>query len=344
MSIVEEIYRIKNLMLSESFKGSEKIVEKYVEKLTERIGGKKMFESFFDGEKTMNEFKKTLYDRILKGDYGNNVGEINKNLKYLKSVGAILGTLKREYENDPGKFEKLNYGGTVPEDEILENINKRVLYGEFCRDCKNPKDVSDFLNYEIKKIEVINKETEQFNDPEQFRKAANKFFGTHDYPGLKPFIYKGFWDNLRTMFGILDKKGYDKNLKELKDRYGIYSMQWTLSQKDDSVLDFSKLPQFKIKFKNNYEIKISEAGVKYSFEKDKEYPFAYIDEKRELFHRTPKGKGDVFDIYIKLPTKLPPKKDITDDVLEGKVMKIIPLGGTVIEVDTKIDVEFTITR
>ena len=344
MSIVEEIYRIKNLMLSESFKGSEKIIEKYVEKLIEKIGGEKLFDSFFEGEKTLREFREEIKNKILKGDFGDTIGEVNNNLKYLKNIGAILGTLEREYNNNPDEFEKLNYDGTIPEDEILKNINQRVLYGEFCRDCKNPKDVKNFIDYEIEKIETIQQETERFNNPEQFRKAANKFFGTHDYPGLKPFIYKGFWDNLRTMFGILDKKGYDRNLKELKDRYGIYSMQWALSQKDESVLDFSKLPQLKLSFQENYEIKVSGAGINYKFEKGRQYPFAYIDEKRELFHRTPKGKGDVFDIYIKLPTKLPPRKDITDDVLEGKIMKIIPLGGTVIEVDTKIDVEFTITR
>lgn len=344
MSIVEEIYRIKNLMLSESFKGSEKIIDKYVEKLIERMGGHSFFDSFFEGEKTLREFRNELKNKILKGDFGDNIGEVNNNLKYLKNIGAVLGTLKREYNKDPQKFEKLNYDGTIPEDEILKNINQRALYGEFCRDCKNPKDVSDFLNYEIEKIEVIQQETERFDNPEQFRKAANRFFGAHDYPGLKPFIYKGFWDNLRTMFGILDKKGYDRNLKELKDRYGIYSMQWALYEKDETVLDFSKLPQVKLNFNDTYEIKVSGAGVKYKFEKGKHYPFAYIDEKRELFHRTPRSKGEVFDIYIKLPTKLPPRKDISDDVLEGKIIKIIPLGGTVIEVDTKIDVEFTIIR
>jgi hypothetical protein len=344
MSILNEINRIRRLMLFENFKGSEKIIINYIERLIENIGGEKLFDSFFEGEKTLRDFKERLKTKILRGDYGNNIGDVQNNLKYLKRIGAILGTVKREYEKNPDDFSFLNYGGTIPEDKILSNINEKVLYGEFCRDCKNPKDVRGFIEYEIEKMKAIDEETKQFDNPENFRKAAFNFFGTNNYPALKPFLYKGFFDNLRTLFGILDKRGFERDLKQIKDKYGIYSMQWAHSEPDDDVLDMNKLPTFLITFQENYEIKVSETNIKYQFDKEKQYPFNYLEGKLMLIHRTPEKKGNQFDIYLRVPSRLPNPQEFDGKIFDGKFVTVKPLGGSVIEVDTKLDVKFSITK
>jgi hypothetical protein len=344
MGILNEINRIKSLMLFENLKGGEKNVIEYINKLIESIGGKKLFETFFEGEKTVKEFKERLKTKILRGDYGKNMDEVTNNLKYLKGIGGVLKVIKSEYEKNPDDFKLLNYGGTIPEDKILSNINEKVLFGEFCRECKNPKEVREFIEYEIGKIKAIDEETQQFEDPEKFRKAALNFFGTNNYPALKPFLYKGFFDNMSTLFGLLDKRGFERDLKQIKDKYGIYSMQWAHSEPDDGVLDMNKLPTFLITFQENYEIKVSEANIKYPFNKEKPYPFNYLEGKLMLIHRTPEKKGNQFDIYLRIPSRLPNPQEFDGKIFDGKFVTVKPLGGSVIEVDTKLDVKFSITK
>ena len=313
---INEIYRIKELMLYEQFGGNEKIVPKYVNKVIDRVG-EVPFERFFNGEATLREFRGILIKKIKQGDYGNDFSQVSKNLQYLKRISSVLGTLEREYKKDPEKFDGLDgflFGGKGNPDNPLDGLNEKVLYGDFCKDCRSTNQVQEKLNEVIegkKKIDKIEvdraKEIEEIKrrvtDPVEAERMLDKLYG--DTSGLLSFFTKG---HIRRGQDILDKYG-------LRD-------STTLSMGKHVVL-LELLKPIKLEVYDDNETQ----QTVMSENKGKKLRTEYFEEEDVLIHKT---KGERFTIEIDM-TKEPTEGDTYDT----KVSRIRLHRGSVIQTDPK---------
>jgi hypothetical protein len=306
---IKEIYRIRELMLYEQFGGNENMIPKYVEQVINKMGGEVPFERFFNGEATLREFRENLIEKIKVGDYGNDFSEVNNSLQYLKRLKAILGTLERQHEKDPEKFKDLDkflFGDEGSSENPLEGLFEKVLYGDFCNDCKSSLDVSDKLNEVIEARKQVNQivddkaeELEQLkrktSDPREMEQLMKKLYG--DYYGLISFFTKG---HTRRGQDILDK--YD-----LRDPHRV-------SMGKNRVM---------IELLSDVNIDSDCGNVRW--EAGKQLNTEYVESENQLVHKV---KDQKCIIYIVMRDRPQPNSEHFT-----KIEKIVPLTGGDLQVE-----------
>lgn len=187
-NLSEEIGRIKELILYEAFdeESQKRIINKYVQQvIMERIGAP-LFERFFNGEETIIDFTEKLIEKIENGDYGDDFGQLKKNLSFLnnKRLGAVLGITERFYKKNE-----------LPEED-LNDLKVDILYGNFCRTCINRDQVNSSLEKKVKEKET--------NEKEPIKR--NKNLSQREKKALKVMSkYGGRGEEILAKYGIYGK-------------------------------------------------------------------------------------------------------------------------------------------
>lgn len=278
-NLFEEISRIKEIMLYEEFGASPQLIERYVDKVLERIDAYKLFDRFFNGEASLRKFREELIKKIKSGDYGNDFSEISKNLQYLKKSGMILAALEEVFEKDQqGNIEKelgLSYN----------DLAESTILGDWCLDCKSKDDVKTKIGGTIEtKNRLKNATQEEFED----------------------FIKGRYGDP----FGLLSFfKTHGTRIEDISKKWGISRPE---GQDEEGIRmgDFKVL----IEFLEDTQIKVPRHGVILEKRKGEKLPTEYSKEEEALIHRTKDGTL----IYMELD-KFPRENTTIDSKVEKVV-------------------------
>jgi len=174
-------------------------------------------------------------------------------------------------------------------------------------------------------------------DPEMIQKAGFHLYGK-DVGRLFPNLSLKFKD-IKTLFGLLGKGGYQSRLDKSKDDWNVGSISFAGDQSVSRTM--KNLPKLNIKFETELKYQDKE-GNKLNIKKGMVLPFSYDQKNKVIIHKVSKKMySNINQIYLKMDQKPEEGKQYN-----SRLIKIIPASGRAFDIETQkgYDVKISIPK
>jgi len=174
-------------------------------------------------------------------------------------------------------------------------------------------------------------------DPEMIQRAGFHLYGK-DVGRLFPNLSLKFKD-IKTLFGLLGKGGYQSRLDKSKDEWGVSSISFAGDQSVSRTM--KNLPKLNIKFESELKY-FDKEGNKLDIKKGMVLPFSYDQKNKVLIHKVSKKMySNINQIYLKMDQTPEEGKQYN-----SRLIKIIPASGRSFDVETQkgYDVKISIPK
>lgn len=284
---------------------------------------KKFFKNLYiitrEGKSNYSDEKKRdqLFKRIV-GNMGNIINYLVSGIDFVNKKQQVESIIREVDEKKQIIFTEFEIDAEAVEDSFEEFADTE--------DIDNDGDLGDDSESEqMKMMRAKEIERRGFN---LYGKDAGKLF-----PRLS-FKFK----DITTLFGLLGRGDMEGRQEKLKDRYGIYSLDYATSDDNGKTKKMGNLPKYTLEFINEVKVNKDKAFIK--LKPGEKVVFNYDKNKKVFIHKTSRAKyTNATLVFIDMKTT--PK---VGEVYDSKIVKMIPLKGEAFSVNPDYKVKFKVIQ
>jgi len=316
--------------------GWENLVSKFFVELFKVFSLLNKYGKNTEPSKEIKKFFKNLY--IITREGKSNYSDEKKRDQLFKKIVGNMSNIINYLVSDI----KFNNGKQQVENVIREvDEKKQIIFTEFEVDAESvedsfeefadTEDIDNDGNFgdegESEKIKMMRAKEIERRGFNLYGKDAGKLF-----PRLS-FKFK----DITTLFGLLGRGDLSGRQEKIKDRYGIYNLDYATSD-DGKTTKMTNLPKYTLEFINEVNVKKDKAFIKLN--PGDKVVFNYDKNKKMLIHKTSRGKyTNAALVFIEMNTE--PKVGETYD---SKIVDMIPLKGEAFSVNPNYKVKFKVIQ
>jgi hypothetical protein len=284
---------------------------------------KKFFKNLYiitrEGKSNYSDEKKRdqLFKRIV-GNMGNIINYLVSGIELVNKKQQVESIIREVDEKKQIIFTEFEIDAEAVEDSFEEFADTE--------DIDNDGDFGDDSESEqMKMMRAKEIERRGFN---LYGKDAGKLF-----PRLS-FKFK----DITTLFGLLGRGDMEGRQEKMKDRYGIYSLDYATSDDTGKTKKMSNLPKYTLQFIN--EVKVNKDKAFINLKAGEKVVFNYDKNKKVFIHKTSRAKYTNAALII-IEMKTTPK---VGEVYDSKIVNMIPLKGEAFSVNPDYKVKFKVIQ
>ena len=316
--------------------GWENLVSKFFVELFKVFSLLNKYGKNTEPSKEIKKFFKNLY--IITREGKSNYSDEKKRDQLFKKIVGNMSNIINYLVSDI----KFNNGKQQVENVIREvDEKKQIIFTEFEVDAESVEDSFE----EFADTENIDDDGSFGQEGESERakmmrakEIERRGFNLYGKDAGKLFPRLSFkFKDITTLFGLLGRGDLSGRQEKIKDRYGIYNLDYATSD-DGKTTKMTNLPKYTLEFINEVNVKKDKAFIKLN--PGDKVVFNYDKNKKMFIHKTSRAKyTNAALVFIEMNTE--PKVGETYD---SKIVNMIPLKGEAFSVNPNYKVKFKVIQ